>query len=254
VILHTLLSAGGESTTSLLGNAVRILAENSDLQEQLRLHPELIPTFVEEAVRLESPFRYLMRSVRHDTAIGGVDIPDGATVLLLWGAANRDEAEFVNADVADLARPIPKRHVGFGRGIHHCVGAPLARMEARCVLTVLLERTTSITLDPDHRPRWVDSLMARRHEYLPVRIVSGGSHAHSMSSRPRRRTRRLGCRLRQLQIADQHAHDVAVEQDAVDNGDRRGSDEERAAAGREGRDRQDDPGRGHHREDESDRR
>jgi cytochrome P450 len=173
VILHTLLSAGGESTTSLLGNAVRILAEHSDLQQHLRLHPELIPTFVEEAVRLESPFRYLMRTARHDTALGGVEIPSGATILLLWGAANRDEAEFAHPDVVDLERPIPKRHVAFGRGIHHCVGAPLARMEARCVLTVLLEHTTSITLDRDRQPRWVNSLMARRHEYLPIRMVAG---------------------------------------------------------------------------------
>jgi cytochrome P450 len=172
VILHTLLSAGGESTTSLLGNAVRMLAEHSELQQHLRSHPELITTFVEEAVRLESPFRYLMRSARHDTAIGGVEIPADATILLLWGAANRDGAEFTQPDVVDLERPIPKRHVAFGRGIHHCVGAPLARIEARCVLTVLLEHTSSITLDPDRKPRWVNSLMARRHEYLPIRMAA----------------------------------------------------------------------------------
>jgi cytochrome P450 family 144 len=172
VILHTLLSAGGESTTSLLGNAVRILAEHPDLQEHLRQTPEQIPTFVEEALRLESPFRYLMRSVPSDTTLGDVDIPAGATVLLLWGAANRDAAEFERPDEVDLDRQIPRRHVAFGRGIHHCVGAPLARIEARNVLTVLLERTNNITLDPEHPPRWVDSLMVRRHEQLPVRLVA----------------------------------------------------------------------------------
>ncbi|MDQ1476544.1 MAG: hypothetical protein QOE62_1773 [Actinomycetota bacterium] len=171
VILHTLLSAGGESTTSLIGNAVRILAEQPELQEHLRHAPALIPTFVEEALRLESPFRYLMRSVPNDTAIGGVDIPAGATVLMLWGAANRDEVEFERADTIDLERSVPRRHVAFGRGIHHCVGAPLARMEARIVLAVLLARTTAITLDADHPPRWVNSLMARRHEELPVRLA-----------------------------------------------------------------------------------
>ena len=172
VILHTLLSAGGESTTSLLGNAVRILAEQPDLQEHLRQTPEQIPTFVEEALRLESPFRYLMRSVPSDTTLGDVDIPAGATVLLLWGAANRDAAEFERPDEVDLDRQIPRRHVAFGRGIHHCVGAPLARIEARNVLTVLLERTNNITLDPEHPPRWVNSLMVRRHEQLPVRLVA----------------------------------------------------------------------------------
>lgn len=172
VILHTLLSAGGESTTSLLGNAVRILAEQPELQEQLRGNPEQIATFVEEALRLEAPFRYLMRSVPRDTTLGSVDIPAGATVLLLWGAANRDDTEFERPDEVDLQRPAPRRHVSFGRGIHYCVGAPLARVEARNVLTVLLERTKSITLDPDRAPRWVNSLMVRRHEQLPVRLVA----------------------------------------------------------------------------------
>jgi cytochrome P450 len=170
VILHTLLSAGGESTTSLLGNSVRILAEQPDLQEHLRQNPDKIPIFVEEALRLESPFRYLMRTVPDDTTLGSADIPAGATVLLLWGAANHDTAEFERPDEFDLNRHVPRRHVAFGRGIHHCVGAPLARMEARNVLTVLLERTSNITLDPESTPRWVNSLMVRRHQQLPIRL------------------------------------------------------------------------------------
>lgn len=170
VILHTLLSAGGESTTSLLGNAVRILAEQQELQQHLRQNPEQVATFVEEALRLEPPFRYHMRSVPNDTTLGDVDIPAGATVLLLWGAANRDAAEFEHPDEVDLQRSVPRHHVAFGRGIHHCVGAPLARIEARIVLTVLLERTSGITLDPEQTPRWVNSLMVRRHEHLPVRL------------------------------------------------------------------------------------
>jgi cytochrome P450 len=172
VILQTLLSAGGESTTSLLGNAVRILAEHQELQQHLRQNPEWIPMFVEEALRLEPPFRYHMRFVPKDTALGGVDIPAGATVLLLWGAANRDDVEFERPDEVELQRQVPRHHVSFGRGIHHCVGAPLARIEARNVLTVLLERTSSITLDPEHAPRWVNSLMVRRHEQLPVEVLA----------------------------------------------------------------------------------
>jgi cytochrome P450 len=113
-----------------------------------------------------------MRSVPNDTALGGVDIPAGSTVLLLWGSANRDDAEFEHPDAVDLQRPTPRHHVSFGRGIHHCVGAPLARVEARNVLTVLLDRTSSIALDPEHAPRWVNSLMVRRHEHLPVRFVA----------------------------------------------------------------------------------
>ncbi len=172
IILHTLLSAGGESTTSLLGNAVRILAEDAELQEHLRQNPEQIPTFVEEALRLESPFRASMRSVPNDTTLGATDIPSGATLLLLWGAANRDAAEFDRPDDIDLRRPASRHHVAFGRGIHYCVGAPLARIESRSVLTVLLERTKSIILDPERAPRWVNSLMVRRHEQLPIRLVA----------------------------------------------------------------------------------
>jgi cytochrome P450 len=111
-----------------------------------------------------------MRSVPKDTTLGNVDIPAGSTVLLLWGAANRDANEFERPDEIDLGRRIPRRHVAFGRGIHHCVGAPLARIEARNVLTVLLDRTESIALEPEQSPSWVSSLLVRRHEQLPVRL------------------------------------------------------------------------------------
>jgi cytochrome P450 len=80
--------------------------------------------------------------------------------------------EFERADEIDLHRQVPRRHVAFGRGIHHCVGAPLARIEARSVLTVLLERTSSITLETRQPPRWVNSLMVRRQERLPVQLVA----------------------------------------------------------------------------------
>ncbi len=169
-ILTILLSAGGESTTSLLGNAVRLLAEDPELQDHLRQNLDRVPAFVEEALRLESPFRYMMRTVPADTALGGVEIPAGATVLLLWAAGNRDELEFEHPDEVDLSRRVPRRHVAFGRGVHHCVGAPLARIEARNVLCVLLDRTRSVSLDPERSPRWVDSFLVRRHQELPIRL------------------------------------------------------------------------------------
>ncbi len=93
-ILHTLLSAGGESTTSLLGNAVRMLAENPALQQQLRAQPELVDLFVEEALRLESPFRQMLRSVPRDTTPGGASTSRaGSTALLFFAAGNRDPAQ-----------------------------------------------------------------------------------------------------------------------------------------------------------------
>jgi cytochrome P450 len=170
VMLQTLLSAGGESTTSLLGNSVRMLAESEELQQELREYPDRIEFFVEEALRLESPFRFHMRSVPHATHLGGVAISAGSTLLLLWGSANRDEQEFDQPDEIDLCRPNALYHLGFGRGIHHCVGAPLARLEAQTVLRVLLARTSHIELEPDRPPKWVESLMVRRHEELAVQL------------------------------------------------------------------------------------
>jgi cytochrome P450 len=167
-ILHTLLSAGGESTTSLLGNAVRMLAETPALQQRLRAQPEQVDLFVEEALRLESPFRQMLRSVPRDTTLGGVDIPAGSTVLLLFAAGNRDPAQFDHPDSVDLTRGSPKRHLAFGHGIHFCVGAALARIEARAVLQAVLEQTRDFRLDPDHHPQWVDSLLVRRHQQLHV--------------------------------------------------------------------------------------
>ena len=172
VTLQTLLSAGGESTTSLLGNAVRILAERHDLQDELRENPELVPAFVEEVLRLESPFRHHTRWVPEDTTLGEVDIPAESTLMLFWGSADRDPAEYDAADQVVLDRPSPRHHVAFGRGIHHCVGAPLARLEGRIVLTALLAQSSSFVLDPELPPQRVESLMVRRFAALPIRVTA----------------------------------------------------------------------------------
>jgi cytochrome P450 family 144 len=168
-ILHILLAAGGESTTSLLGNAVRRLAEHPDLQDALRAQPDKVPAFLEEMLRLESPFRYHLRSVPRDTQLGGVDIPCGSTVLMFWSAGNRDPEVFARPDELDLDRP--RNHMTFGRGIHTCVGAPLARLEGVIVLRALLARTRHIALDASRPPEWVRSLQVRRHERLPINVT-----------------------------------------------------------------------------------
>ena len=168
-ILHILLAAAGESTSSLIGNATRMLAEDQALQEELRGNPGLVPAFLEEALRLESPFRSHLRSVPADTRLGGVDIPAGATMLLFWGASGRDAEVFSDPDRMDLTRP--RKHLAFGRGIHTCVGAPLARLEAKVVVEMLLERTSSITIAEGKKPVWAESLQMRRHEYLPINLV-----------------------------------------------------------------------------------
>jgi cytochrome P450 family 144 len=168
VILHTLLSAGGESTTSLIGNAVRMLAEDPGLQQRLRQHPALVDVFIEEALRLESPFRQMMRSVPHDTTLGGIEVAGGSTALLFFAAGNRDPAQYDNPDAVDLERSSPRHHLAFGHGIHYCVGAALARIEARAVLKAVLAQTHDFVLDAAGAPRWVDSLLVRRHEHLPL--------------------------------------------------------------------------------------
>jgi cytochrome P450 len=89
----------------------------------------------------------------------------------MWGAANRDPATFENADDIVLDRKVPRRHVAFGRGIHHCVGAPLARLETRIVLSSFLARTEIFRLDAQDPPRWVQSLMIRRHDYLAIEVT-----------------------------------------------------------------------------------
>jgi cytochrome P450 len=165
-ILVVLAGAGGESTSSLTGSAVRMLAEQPELQLELRAEPERIPAFVEEAVRLESPFRGHYRCVKRDTQLGGVGLPHGSRILLLWAAANRDPETFENPDCVDIHRPGLREHLAFGRGIHFCVGARLARLEVRVILEELLGRTRSFRLDPVRPPRYVSSIFVRRHAEL----------------------------------------------------------------------------------------
>lgn len=168
-ILHTFLAAGGESTTSLLGSAVRILAEDQELQEKLRQNPDHIPNFIEEVLRIESPFRSHLRSVWKDTELGGVEIPAGSTVLLFWASGNHDPNMFPEPEKFDIDRP--RRHMTFGRGIHMCIGAPLARLEAKIIIGELLAKTRKIELDPASSPQWTPSMQVRRYERLPLLIT-----------------------------------------------------------------------------------
>jgi cytochrome P450 len=170
MILLQMVSAGAESTAALMGTAARFLAQDPTLQARLRADPGLIDPFLDECLRLESPFRGHYRSVHHDTSLGGVDIPAGAHVLLLWGAANRDPARFDSPAVMDIDRTGIRQHLAFGKGAHFCLGSALARMEGIASLGVLLRRTSSFGLDPDQPPTWVLSAMMRRHRTLDLRF------------------------------------------------------------------------------------
>lgn len=164
LILISLFSAGGESTASLLGTAVAILATDAELQRRLRAQPELLGVFVEETLRLEPPFRAHYRHVLGDTELAGTTVSKDARVLLLWGAVNRDPDRYDDPDEFRMDRPNSKSHLSFGKGIHFCLGAPLARLEATTVLRMLLDRTQ--WFDAAEVGPWLPSVLARRREFL----------------------------------------------------------------------------------------
>ncbi|MEX7472538.1 cytochrome P450 [Mycobacterium adipatum] len=173
-VASNLFSAGQETTVRLLSSALKVLAEDVDLQGRLRRRPELIGNFIEEALRFESPIRGDFRLARADTTIGGVDIAAGATLMVHYGAANRDPRVFENPDTFDLDRPNARRHIAFGRGVHSCLGAPLARAEGRILIERLLATAGEIRLDEVHHGGGGD----RRFEYVPTYILRGLTQLH----------------------------------------------------------------------------
>ncbi|MCX2931172.1 cytochrome P450 [Mycobacterium sp. CVI_P3] len=165
-MMITLFSAGGESTASLIGSAAHILATHADVEAQIRDRPELLGAFLEEVLRYEPPFRGHYRHVVNDTELCGTELEAGSRLLLLWGAANRDPSHFDDPGRFRLDRAEGKGHITFGKGVHFCVGAALARMEARIVIGQLLERTSSIKAT--EIGKWLPSLLVRRLERLQL--------------------------------------------------------------------------------------
>ena len=167
-MMLTLFSAAGESTASLLGSAAWILTDRPEVQTQVRKNPELLGAFIEEALRFESPFRGHYRHVWRDTTLAGVKVPGNSHLLLMWGAANRDPAHFEAPNEFLLNRIGAKGHVTFGKGVHFCVGAALARLEAQIVLRTLLERTTWI--EATDVGEWLPSILVRRRKRLQLAV------------------------------------------------------------------------------------
>jgi cytochrome P450 len=164
-----LLVAGNETTTNLLGNALLALLAHREELARVQRDPRRIPALVEEALRYDGPIQFVFRRTTQDVELAGVKIPAGALVLPLLGSANRDEEEFPNADRFDPSRST-QGHLAFGLGIHFCLGASLARLEARIALEELLPRFAGFEL-LEPRVQYVDSYLVRGPKRLPVRTL-----------------------------------------------------------------------------------
>jgi cytochrome P450 len=140
-----LLVAGNETTANLINNAILCLLEHADQLARLRAEPELLTLAIEEVLRYRSPFQAVFRTTRCPVEMHCRVIPPGQLVLPMIGSANRDPRHFTDADRFDITRD-PNPHIAFGHGIHFCLGAPLARLEARIALADLVQRLKGLTL------------------------------------------------------------------------------------------------------------
>jgi cytochrome P450 len=175
VRLATFLFAAGQETTSkMLTFAMQVLAERSDLQQQLREDPSLIPNFIEETLRMESPIKTHFRLASKTVTIGGVPTQAGSTIMLLPGAFNRDPARFENPDEFRVDRANVREHIAFGRGIHTCPGAPLSRAEGVISLERILARMADIKISESHH----GTPDARRYTYDPSFMMRGLTELH----------------------------------------------------------------------------
>ena len=170
-MLLVLVSAGSETTASLLATAVETLARDQEIQERLRRDPACIPGAIEDILRTDGPFQFHYRATPRDTTLGGTPIPANSRVLLMWAAANRPSPDgpVDDSDSSEDRGPAP--HFAFGKGLHFCIGAPLARLEARIAIEQLLARTASIALDPERPPTRRPSIFIRRHASLPIVVT-----------------------------------------------------------------------------------
>lgn len=169
IVTIDLLASGNETTTAGIASGMLLLAEQPEVASELQDNPALIPNFVEEVLRLESPAQGMFRQVTQDIRVGDTDFKAGDVLSLRFGAANRDEEAFPHADKLDLHRPKAGNHLAFGIGRHHCVGAPLARQELITSFQVLLSRLEGFTLkDPKQVLAYTPSFFGRNLEGLAL--------------------------------------------------------------------------------------
>ncbi len=162
-----LFGAGHETTTNLIGNGLLALHRNPDEWRRIRDDPALIPGMVEELLRYDSSVQLSARATQEAVTLGGVTIPADESVVTLLGAANRDPAQYEDPDRLDVTRQ-NVRPLSFGGGIHHCLGAQLARLEAELVFTRLVERLPTLELPQKDKPEWKRSFTLRGLKRLPA--------------------------------------------------------------------------------------
>lgn len=165
-----LLIGGYETTTTLIGNSLYLLMQDQDAQARLRVSPTLYEPAIDEVLRHSTPFHFFARIAKQDVELGGQLIKAGQQVVVFYGSGNRDPEAFPDPDKFDITRT-PNRHLSFGYGIHYCLGAGLARLEAKIAIDAVLHRLPDLRLDPDKPAERLQSAVMYGFRHLPVRFT-----------------------------------------------------------------------------------
>jgi cytochrome P450 len=166
-----ILVAGNETTTNLIGNALLTFLENQDVWERLRNQPDLLASAIEEVLRYRSPVQSMFRVTKEEAIVAGMTIPARQPLVAWIGSANHDENQFPQPVRFDIERK-PNKHLAFGQGIHYCLGAPLARLEASIALQGMLDRFSSIQLAPGAELKRIPSILIYGLHSLPIKFTT----------------------------------------------------------------------------------
>lgn len=169
-----LFGAGQDTTSRAVAMAIRILGDDRALQERLRAEPERIPDFLEEVLRYDGPVKVVYRLALRDTRVAGIEVPAGTILTVSLTGANNDPEHFEDPETFDIDRPRLRDHMGFSRGAHGCLGAPLARLEARVALERLLARLADVQISEQHH----GPSDARHYRYEPTYTFRSLSDLH----------------------------------------------------------------------------